>query len=139
MNIAMVGSRSWPEDKRWMIEQVIDALPPDTTIVSGGARGPDSWAELYAGWRRLPLQIFPAQWDLYGKSAGFRRNQDIIRAADLVIAFWDGTSKGTLSSILLAKQAHKPVLELGPEHTLGEVLVLVDQFVHRPLIRVTGV
>lgn len=133
MKVAMIGSRTWPEDKQWMIEQVIDDLPLDTTVVSGGARGPDYWAEMYAAYRKMPILIFPAEWDLYGKSAGYRRNQDIVNAADFVVAFWDGESKGTLSSILLAKRARKVVVEVRPDDGIADVLYRLEQII-RPLL-----
>ena len=53
--------------------------------------------------------IFLPDWDKYGKSAGFIRNKLIINEADMVVAFWDGKSKGTKNSIDLAINAGKPV------------------------------
>jgi nucleoside 2-deoxyribosyltransferase len=78
-------------------------------VVSGGARGVDLEAEGAARARGLAVQIFPADWDKYGKRAGFLRNQQIVDAADTVVAFHDGVSRGTLHTIGLAKAAGKPV------------------------------
>jgi hypothetical protein len=55
------------------------------------------------------FECYPALWDVYGKSAGYRRNADIVKAADRIVAFWDGKSSGTKHTIKLAKQAGKPV------------------------------
>ena len=52
--------------------------------------------------------IFPANWEKYGKRAGFIRNEDIIKNCDAVIAFWDGKSKGTFHSLSLADKYYKP-------------------------------
>lgn len=81
-----------------------------TKIISGGARGADHLAEQYAAEYTIQLQIYPADWNTYGKSAGYIRNKDIIAAADIVYAFWDGKSVGTANSIRLANMQYKPVL-----------------------------
>jgi hypothetical protein len=51
--------------------------------------------------------VFKPDWNKYGKSAGFVRNKLIIENADIVFAFWDGESKGTLISINIAKELNK--------------------------------
>lgn len=83
-----------------------------TAIVSGGAIGADSLGEQYADNNLIPKLIFKPDWEKHGKSAGFIRNQDIIEAADFVLAFWDkgGTSKGTGNSLSIAKKLGKPTL-----------------------------
>jgi hypothetical protein len=45
-----------------------------------------------------------ADWDTYGKSAGYRRNADMAKYSDAVVCFWDGVSKGTKHMIDLARQ-----------------------------------
>ena len=47
---------------------------------------------------------FPADWDKYGKAAGYKRNGEMARNADALIAFWDGKSRGTKHMIDLAKK-----------------------------------
>ncbi len=78
-------------------------------IVSGGARGIDSLAEIEAKNLKIKTIIFKPDWDRYGKKAGFLRNILIINEADKVIAFWDGASKGTKHSIDLAIKQDKPL------------------------------
>ncbi|KKL45313.1 hypothetical protein LCGC14_2356910, partial [marine sediment metagenome] len=56
------------------------------------------------------LTVYRAEWDKYGKSAGFLRNQTIIDNCDMVVAFWDGKSKGTADTINKAKRSKKPIL-----------------------------
>ena len=73
-------------------------------IVSGGARGSDAIGKRLAEKYGIKYTEFPADWDKYGKSAGFKRNQQIIDACDMVLAFWDGQSKGTLHMINIAKE-----------------------------------
>ena len=109
MKIAVVGSRSFP-NKVFVKDTVKSFLVhPTYTIVSGGARGVDTWAEEVAKELGLNTIIFKADWDNHGKSAGFMRNEKIINEADLVLAFWDGSSNGTKHSIDLARKNKKPI------------------------------
>jgi predicted Rossmann fold nucleotide-binding protein DprA/Smf involved in DNA uptake len=64
-------------------------------IVSGHARGADTLGEKYAQDEGFALEIYPAQWDKFGKRAGYRRNEQMAEVADALIAFWDGSSRGT--------------------------------------------
>ena len=107
MKIAIVGSRDFSPLK--MVSDYIDTLPMDSTIVSGGARGVDRTAEVRARHRGLSVMIFPADWEKHGRSAGYRRNVDIINAADRVVAFWNGCSRGTKHSIDLSRTMNKEI------------------------------
>lgn len=71
-------------------------------IVSGTARGADRLGERYARERGYELRRFPADWQTYGKQAGYLRNRQMSENADVLIAFWDGQSRGTKSMIDLA-------------------------------------
>lgn len=73
-------------------------------IVSGKARGADSLGERYAAERGYEVSAHPADWDAYGKSAGYRRNAEMAQEADALIAFWDGKSRGTKHMIDLAEK-----------------------------------
>ena len=66
----------------------------DIVIISGTAKGADSLGEKYAINKGYEIERFPANWDKYGKSAGYRRNVDMANVADACIVFWDGTSPG---------------------------------------------
>lgn len=77
-------------------------------VVSGAARGVDRLGERYAAERGLHLTRFPAQWDLYGRSAGMRRNTEMAAYADALIAVWDGVSRGTANMIALMEKFGKP-------------------------------
>lgn len=74
------------------------------TIVSGAARGADKLGERYAKERGYEIDSHPANWDRYGKSAGYIRNKEMAQNADALMAFWDGKSKGTKHMIDLAEQ-----------------------------------
>lgn len=84
-------------------ENIIDL---EIIIVSGGAKGADSLAEKYAKKHDLQIVIFNPDWSL-GPKAGPLRNKKIVELSDEIIAFWDGNSKGTKSSIKISKNAKK--------------------------------
>jgi hypothetical protein len=76
------------------------------TIISGGAAGADSLAERYATYWDIQITVVKPDWEKHGKVAGFIRNQEMIDLVpDMVIAFWDGKSKGTADIINRAKKA----------------------------------
>lgn len=102
MKLAIVGSRSATAVN---IGEYITELP--TLIVSGGAKGIDTLAEEFARAHSIETLIFKPDYKKYGRGAPIRRNEQIILAADKVLAFWDGQSKGTLSSINFAKKHGK--------------------------------
>ncbi len=56
------------------------------------------------------MTIFIAEWDKYGKSAGYIRNRLIVQESDMIVAFWDGKSKGTKHSIDQATLKKIPLL-----------------------------
>jgi hypothetical protein len=80
-------------------------LTHNIVIVSGKARGADYLGERYAKLRGYKVEEYPADWDLHGKSAGYKRNALMAQVADAVVAFWDGESKGTQHMINLAKKS----------------------------------
>ena len=90
MRVAVIGSRNLE------IEDIGKYIPPKTTeIVSGGARGIDTVAKNYAIKNNIKLVEFKPDYRRYGKGAPLKRNLQIIAYADIVIAIWDGKSKGT--------------------------------------------
>jgi len=107
MNIAIVGSRTF-KDYDLLINTMRRFQGEIDTIVSGGATGADSLGKRFADYWHIATMIFKPDWDKYGKSAGFRRNQHIVDYSDMVVAFWDGKSKGTKDTIEKARVAKKP-------------------------------
>ena len=104
MKVAVVGSRNLT------INNLGDYLPKDTTeIVSGGARGIDRCAREYAKSHNIKLTEFLPEYERYGRSAPLKRNLQIIRYADMVLAFWDGKSHGTRFVIENSKKENIPI------------------------------
>ena len=104
MKIAVVGSRGLK------VNDLGRYLPSGVTeIVSGGARGIDTCAREYAEKNRIKLTEFLPQYEKYGRSAPLKRNLQIIDYTDLVLAFWDGNSKGTKYVIEQCKKQNKEI------------------------------
>jgi hypothetical protein len=109
MKILVTGDRNWND--RPTMYTILDGMPI-TSIVEGCARGADRMAEEWAALRKIPVQHFPAKWDLYGKSAGPRRNAEMLTTKpDLVIAFHKHIeeSRGTRDMI---KQAERKGIDV---------------------------
>lgn len=108
--LAIIGSRTFDDYGKLAVTiHNHFYLVQITEIISGGAKGADSLAKKYARqYLNIKYTEFPAEWNKYGKSAGFIRNQQIIDNCDLLLAFWDGESRGTADTIEKAKKARKP-------------------------------
>lgn len=90
MKTAIIGSRTITDVN---LEYYI---PKETDeIISGGAVGVDTLAREYAKLHGLRLTEFLPEYERYGRAAPLVRNDGIIKAADIVLAFWDGKSHGT--------------------------------------------
>ena len=108
MKLAVIGGRDFEDYD--LLKKNLDEIKNIHCIVSGGAKGADLLAEMYASSHDLPVKIFPANWDKYGKKAGFKRNKQIVEECDYLIAFWDGVSRGTQNSIELCEKNRVPYL-----------------------------
>ena len=90
MKTAIVGSRSI------VSADIAKYIPEGTTeIISGGARGADTLAREYAQKNNIKLTEFLPEYNLYKRGAPLKRNIQIIESADIVVALWDGHSRGT--------------------------------------------
>ncbi len=125
MKVAVIGGRDF-SNHIFAFEKLskLNKMQTIVEIVSGGATGADAIGKAYASHNSITYKEFPALWsDLshsdalirerhgrkYDARAGFRRNRDIVNYADIVIAFWDGKSKGTVDSIKYANEIKKPL------------------------------
>ena len=109
MKLLVVGSRSITEfDLSPYITDDVD------TVISGGAEGIDSLAEQYADLNRLSKYILRPRYDLYGRAAPLKRNEQMINMADAVLVIWDGKSKGTQYTIRYTKKINKPITVVQP-------------------------
>jgi hypothetical protein len=104
--VIVAGSRNFSnyELLRDTLDRLLQNKLPNVTIVSGTANGADTLGEKYAVERNLELVEFPANWDKFGKSAGYRRNVEMADFSDGCVVFWDGVSKGTKHMIDIAEK-----------------------------------
>jgi hypothetical protein len=79
-------------------------LQNDIEIVSGTANSADKLGERYANENKYHITRFPADWDKYGKSAGYIRNEEMAKYAEVLIVFGDCKSKGTKHMIDIARR-----------------------------------
>lgn len=92
---------------------LVDYDPATISILSGHApTGADYHGERYSWLKGLDLQLYPADWKAYGRSAGPVRNKLMAEAMDRAIVFWDGSSRGSLSMINEGLNLSKPVFVL---------------------------
>lgn len=104
MKLLIVGSRSITDfDLSPYIKAEVD------TVISGGACGIDCLAEQYADLHRLSKYILRPRYDLYGRVAPLKRNEQMVEMADAVLVIWDGRSKGAQYTIQYTKKRNKPI------------------------------
>lgn len=106
MKIIIAGTRTF-EDYDYLKEIIDKYKDSIDTIISGTARGADSLGERYAIENNIKLEKYPADWNKYGKSAGYKRNELMAEKGDMLIAFWDGKSKGTMHMINIMRNLKK--------------------------------
>jgi hypothetical protein len=117
IRIIIAGSRGFTD--YGLLKSKMDQLcrkrsASELEVVSGVARGADLLGERWAKERGIAVKRFPAQWDTYGKSAGYRRNEEMAAYATHLVAFWDGQSKGTQNMIDIARARQLRVVVIRP-------------------------
>jgi len=102
--IIIAGGRDYPVEGYEELENTVELLlylyDGDIEIVSGNCnKGVDVMGEAFAKAHDIPLKLFPADWGQFGHAAGPVRNRAMAEYSDVLIAFWDGESKGTRGMI----------------------------------------
>jgi len=108
LRVAIVGSRRFSEPTR--VIDYVNALPPRASIITGGASGVDAAATKAARAKGIAIQVIPASFDELADAArAAARNQRLVDACDVLVAFWDGSSKGTRATVDRALDSGKEV------------------------------
>jgi hypothetical protein len=109
MKLLIAGSRTFTDYQR-----LCQVLAPDrhriAQVLTGGARGADQLGYRWAWKHAVRHQLFRADWERFGKSAGMRRNHQMAQAGDVLVACWDGQSPGTRHMMQCMEQRGKPVV-----------------------------
>jgi hypothetical protein len=111
IKIAIVGSRRYPYSS--VVRDFVNGLPADSAVVSGHNGNVDLTAETAAKARLMPVISFPPDWKRYGRTAAFKRNQQVADACDLMVAFWDGKSGGTVDAMERTRKLGKLAYFIG--------------------------
>jgi hypothetical protein len=108
MRVINAGTRSIEDYGR--VAGAVDASGYDVSeVVSGTARGVDELGERWPRAHDVPVTRMPADWDTHGKAAGPKRNARMARAADALVAVWDGESSGTRDMLRQAYRRGLPI------------------------------
>jgi predicted Rossmann fold nucleotide-binding protein DprA/Smf involved in DNA uptake len=98
MKVAIVGSRHFPDLAR--VESFVEGLPDGTRLVTGSASGVDAAASRAARRRGMAVQVIGAGFEeARDPGVADRRNQRLVDQCDLLVAFWDGASTGTRTTV----------------------------------------
>jgi hypothetical protein len=112
LKIIIAGSRSF-DDYDFLKKQcdliLAKFISKEVEIVSGTAKGADYLGECYAIHNGYNIKKYPANWQEYGKRAGHVRNKQMAEYADVLIAFWDGISRGTQDMVEQMNKLNKKV------------------------------
>lgn len=110
MKIAIIGSRECSNiDFVGNLEAILN-VSKDDTIISGGAKGIDTLAANYAKENNLNLIEFLPDYKKNGRAATFIRNREIVDNSNVVVAFWNGNSKGTKYTLDYARKKDKRII-----------------------------
>ena len=108
MRVGIVGSRHFSEPDR--VTEYVNGLPARASIITGSASGVDAAATKAARARGLGVQVMPASFDeMSDASRSAARNQRLVDACDVLVAFWDGSSRGTRTTVERALDSGKEV------------------------------
>jgi YspA, cpYpsA-related SLOG family len=111
IQLGIVGSRGFANYP--LLEKTIDNLSETyclRTIISGGAHGADRLAEMYATNHGIQMKVYVPDYKKYARGAPWQRNKEIVQNSDVVVAFWDGVSKGTAHTISVAEKLRKKLI-----------------------------
>jgi hypothetical protein len=101
MRVIIAGSRQ--AEYHHVITALLDRPFDITEVVCGCAKGADTHGRTWADKFKIPVKSFPANWDLYGKSAGPIRNTEMAENADALILVWNGRSPGSANMLKTAR------------------------------------
>ena len=117
VKMAIVGSRNTGTvDFSLIMDELRQRMKnPITEVISGGAKGYDTMAAGWAILRGIAVTELRPDYQKHGRAATFIRNRAIVDSADIVVAFWDGKSRGTKYTIDYAEKKNKEIIIVNTE------------------------
>lgn len=109
MKVLISGSRSIKDPSVLQVAISLSRFPITELICGMCPEGVDKLALDWATENSIQVLPYPADWKKFGRSAGMIRNTEMVKAAQAVIAVWDGKSPGTKNAIDRAKQLNCPI------------------------------
>jgi hypothetical protein len=114
MRVIIAGSRDMNYD--FVVSDAMQASGfKPSVVVCGMARGVDMIGRRWAIGNEIKVDEYHANWKEEGRSAGYKRNVQMVENADALVAVWDGKSRGTSHMIDLAKSHGLEVYVYKPE------------------------
>ena len=108
MRVAIVGSRHFAEPDK--VTEYVKSLPRGVSVITGSASGVDAAVARAARELEIPVQVMPASFEeLADPARAAARNQRLVDACDVLVAFWDGSSRGTRTTVERALESGKEV------------------------------
>lgn len=112
MRLGIVGSRNPGVSYQDWEKLILEKIDPSKVemVISGGAKGVDTFAKIFAARQRIPYREYAPQYSVYGKYATLKRNTQIVTEASTVVAFPTSESRGTLHSMREAKRLGRKLI-----------------------------
>lgn len=111
LRVLVCGGRAY-EDRRALNRTLtqLHAEHPIGLVITGGAPGADRLGQRWAEHQRIPVAVYPANWQFVGRSAGPVRNGAMLEFGkpDVVVAFPGG--RGTADMVSQATSRGVPVI-----------------------------
>lgn len=105
MRVIIAGSRDCAISVEELSSIISESGFDIKVVISGTARGTDKLGERWAADNNIPIEKHSAEWDYFGMSAGYIRNEAMAKDADALIALSPTpTTRGTQHMINLAKK-----------------------------------
>lgn len=129
----VTGSRNYDDfnEMYWILKTIVSELkiePSQSAIIHGNSRGADKIAGYVGRNLGFNIEVYPANWDKYGKVAGPIRNREMVNSGvDLVLAFPIGNSYGTRNAIKEAKKKQIPIINV-TKNSQNEIIEKIKKY-----------
>ena len=112
MKLGIVGSRNPGVSYQDWENLLLSKIDPSEVelVISGGAKGVDTYAKIFAARHHIPYMEFAPKYSTYGRYATLKRNTQIVTEASTVVAFPTADSRGTLHSMREAERLKRKLI-----------------------------